>query len=281
MFNQVKTVLLLGCLTALLLGIGSFWGSSGLTIAFIFVLIMNVGSYFFSHKIVLMMYRAQPLKKSEYPWLHKMVKELCQKADLPLPKLYIVPSEQPNAFATGRNPEHAVVACTHGILQLLTKEELKGVLSHELSHVKNRDILISTIAATIAGVISYVGLMVRWGAIFGGLGGRDDRGGGLLELLVLGILTPLLALILQLAVSRSREYLADAAGAKLLKDGRPLASALAKLERGTKQIPMRLGNQASSALFIANPFSGKGIMRWLSTHPPMEQRVQRLKSMKF
>lgn len=278
--NQLKTVLLLGILTALLLWVGSFWGSQGLTIAFLFVLIMNLVSYFWSHKIVLAMYQAKPLKKTEYPWLHSMVRELCQKASIPMPELYIIPSEQPNAFATGRNPEHAVVACTHGILRLLSREELKGVLSHELCHVKNRDILVSTIAATIAGVISYIGNMVQFGAIFGG-GSRDERGGGFLQLIVLGILTPILAMLLQLAISRSREYLADESGAKLLKTGLPLASALTKLDHGARQIPMRLGNQATAALFIANPFSGREVLSWLSTHPPIRDRVKRLKNMQF
>lgn len=240
---------------------------------------MNFVSYFWSDKIVLMMYQAKPLKIQEYPWLHSLVKDLCKKAELPLPKLYLIPSEQPNAFATGRNPNHAAVACTEGILKLLSREELRGVLGHELSHVKNRDILICTIAATIAGVISYIGSMVRWGGMMGG-GNREDKG-GLLELVVLGILTPILAVLLQLAISRSREYLADESGAKLLKDGKHLASALLKLESGTRQVPMRMGNQATSALFIANPFSGRSILGWLSTHPPIPERVSRLKKMKF
>ncbi|MEK6963321.1 MAG: zinc metalloprotease HtpX [Nanoarchaeota archaeon] len=277
--NYLKTVLLLGILTGLCLWVGSFWGSSGLTFAFIIVLLMNFVSYFWSDKIVLMMYQAKPLKIQEYPWLHSLVKDLCKKAELPLPKLYLIPSEQPNAFATGRNPNHAAVACTEGILKLLSREELRGVLGHELSHVKNRDILICTIAATIAGVISYIGSMVRWGGMMGG-GNREDKG-GLLELVVLGILTPILAVLLQLAISRSREYLADESGAKLLKDGKHLASALLKLESGTRQVPMRMGNQATSALFIANPFSGRSILGWLSTHPPIPERVSRLKKMKF
>ncbi len=225
------------------------------------------------------MYRARPLKAGEYAWLQEVVKDLCKKAELPLPRLYLIPSEQPNAFATGRDPKHAVVACTEGILKLLSREELRGVLGHELSHVKNRDILVCTIAATIAGVISYIGMMVRWGGMFGG--NRDDKGGSLLELVVLGILTPLLAVLLQLAISRSREYLADESGAKLLKDGKPLASALLKLESSTRQFPMRMGNQATSALFIANPFSGKSVLGWLSTHPPIPERVNRLKRMRF
>lgn len=277
--NQFKTLLLLGVLTALGLWVGSFWGSSGLTWALVVVLVMNGISYFWSDKIVLMMYRAQPLREGEYTWLHGMIKELCKKAELPLPKLYLIPSEQPNAFATGRNPDRAVVACTEGILKLLSKEELKGVLGHELSHVKNRDILVCTIAATLAGVISYIGSMVRWGGTMGN--NREEGGSGFLGLIVLGILTPILAVLLQLAISRSREYLADESGARLLKDGKPLASALLRLERGTRQIPMRLGNPATSALFIANPFSGREVMGWLSTHPPIPERVRRLKNMKF
>ncbi len=277
--NQLKTVLLLGVLTALCLWVGSFWGSSGLTVALLFVLLMNGISYFWADKIVLMLYQAKPLTSQQHPWLHELVKDLCRKAALPLPKLYLIPSEQPNAFATGRDPKHAVVACTEGILKLLSREELKGVLGHELSHIKNRDILVCTIAATIAGVISYIGAMVRWGGMLGG--NREDKGGGLLELIVLGILTPLLAVLLQLAISRSREYLADESGARLLRDGKPLASALQKLESGTRQIPMRLGNQASSALFIANPFSGREVLGWLSTHPPISERVKRLKRLRF
>jgi len=278
-YNQLKTVLLLGLLSALVLGVGSLFGQSGLTTALVLVLGMNLVSYFWSHKIVLMMYQAKPMKPTDHPWLHSMIKDLCQKAGLPLPKLYLIPSEQPNAFATGRNPKNGVVACTAGILKLLSREELKGVLGHELCHIKNRDILVGTIAATIAGVISYIGNMVQWGAMFGG--NRDERGGGLLQLLVLGILTPLLAMLLQMAISRSREYLADESGAKLLKDGKPLASALLKLESSTRHIPMRLGNQATAALFIANPFSGRQVLSWLSTHPPIPERVKRLNSLKF
>lgn len=281
--NQIKTVLLLGSLTAILLLIGSYFGGpSGLTIALLISVLMNVGMYWFSHKIVLTMYRAKPLQKSQYPWLHTMVKELAHDAGLPMPALYLVPSQTPNAFATGRNPKNAVVACTEGILSLLTREELRGVLAHELSHVKNRDMLVTTIAATIAGVISYAAMMARWAAIFGGMGGRDNEGGGnMLSFVVLAIVAPLIAVILQLAISRSREYLADASGATLIKNGAPLSAALQKLESSNRSHPMRFGSPATSSLFIVNPFRGAALAGLFSTHPSTASRVERLKGMKF
>ncbi|MBI1969463.1 zinc metalloprotease HtpX [Candidatus Woesearchaeota archaeon] len=281
-FNQVKTVLLLGALTGLLLFIGNLLGGmQGLTIAFLFSVLMNVGMYWFSDKIVLMMYRAREATKKDYPEYHAMIEDICKKAGLPKPKLYIVPSTTPNAFATGRSPKHAAVACTEGILQLLNKEELRGVLSHEMSHVKNRDILITTIAATIAGVISYVAMMARWAAIFGGMGGRDNNGrGNILGFLVIAILAPIIALILQLAISRSREYLADHTGAKLIKNPLPLADALQKLETANKHHPMKFGNPATSSLFIVNPFSGRALLQLFSTHPPLAERVRRLREMR-
>lgn len=282
-FNQLKTVALLGMLTGVLLAVGGYFGgSSGLTIALLISIGMNVGMYWFSHKIVLAMYRAKPLQKSQYPWLHTMVKELAHDAGLPMPTLYLVPSQTPNAFATGRNPKHAVVACTEGILSLLSKEELRGVLAHELSHVKNRDMLVTTIAATIAGVISYAAMMARWAAIFGGIGGRDNEGGSnMLSFLVLAIVAPLIAVILQLAISRSREYLADASGAKLIKNGAPLSTALQKLESSNKAHPMRFGSPATSSLFIVNPFRGAALAGLFSTHPSTASRVERLKGMRF
>lgn len=281
--NQFKTVLLLGSLTAVLLFVGMMLGgASGLTFAFIFVLLMNLGSYFYSDKIVLFIYRAKETDKKSNPKLFTMVEEIAKTAGIPMPKVYIIPSEQSNAFATGRNPEHAAVAFTKGILSLLSDEELKGVIAHEISHIKNRDILISTIAATIAGVISYVAMMARWAAIFGGIGGRDsDAGENILEFLVLAILAPILAVLIQLAISRSREYLADETGAAILKKSTGLASALKRLEEDANSHPMRLGNYSTAHMFITNPFSGKALMNLFSTHPSIEKRVARLKQMKF
>lgn len=280
--NQLKTTILLASLTALLLFVGRLIGGyGGLMIGFAFAVLMNFGAYFFSDKIVLAMYRARPVSQKEAPDFHSAVKEITHLAGLPMPKLYIIPTSTPNAFATGRNPKHAAVACTEGILKLLNKEELRGVLAHEVSHIKNRDILVQTVAATIAGVISYIATMAQWAALFGGFGGRDnDSGPNVLSLLVLAILTPLIATIIQLAISRSREYLADETGAKTIKNPHALASALAKLEQGIKHDPMRFGNPTTSSLFIANPFSARGMVGLFSTHPPMEKRIARLEGMK-
>ena len=279
--NQLKTVLLLGLLTGLLLGVGQLVGGiNGLTIAFIFAIIMNFGAYWFSDKIVLAMYRAKEVKESEAHRLFKIVREVSQMASIPMPKVYIIPSDASNAFATGRNPKHAAVAATQGILDLLNDDELKGVIAHEIAHVRNRDILIQSVAATIAGVISYVAFMARWAAIFGGFG-RDRDSGNLIQLLVLAIVTPLLAMIIQLAISRSREYHADETGAKIIHSPFGLASALEKLDHDVKKHPMRLGNQSTAHLFILNPFSARGMMSLLSTHPPMQERIRRLKDMKI
>jgi len=280
--NQFKTAILLGLLTGILLLVGSFWGATGLTIAFIFVLLMNGLSYFFSDKLVLWIYKAKEVSKKEEPLIHKIVEQVSHLAGIPKPKVYLIPSEQPNAFATGRNPKHASVAFTKGIIGLLTEEELKGVTAHEISHVKNRDVLIGTIAATIAGVIGYVAAMARWGAIFGGFGGRDDdNGGGLIQLIVIGILMPILATLIQLAISRSREYLADETGSRLLKDSKHLASALRKLEDYGKNKPLGFGTPETANLFIVNPFKMSGIMSLLSTHPPMDERIKKLNQIKF
>ncbi len=279
--NQTKTVLLLGLLTALLLGFGYFLGgASGLTFAFLFSLAINFGFYWFSDKLVLKMYRAQPLKESDHPEVHKSIEDIAQQAHLPKPKMYLVPQQTPNAFATGRNPQNAVVAVTSGILQLLNKDELKGVLAHEMSHIKNRDLLISTLAAAIAGTISYLAMMVRWAAIFGGFGGRDRQGSGL-ELLVLAFLAPFIALLIRMAVSRSREYLADSTGAKLIGNPEALASALEKLERANKAVPMKKGNPATSHLFIVNPFRKFSLLHMFSTHPPLNKRVEKLRNFSF
>jgi len=276
--NQLKTVVLLALLTALLLWIGSFWGTSGLIIGLIFAIVLNFGSYWFSDKIVLRMYHAKQVSESEAPRLHKLVREVTQLANLPMPKVYIVPTKNPNAFATGRNPKNAAIACTEGILELLNDDELKGVIAHEASHIKNRDTLIQVVAATIAGVISYAAMMARWGAIFGGFGGRDRDGGSGMELLFLAIVTPIIATLLQLAISRSREFLADESAAKTLHNSFGLANALEKLEQGVKKNPLRFGSQATSCLFISNPFRG-GLLNFFSTHPPMAERINKLKSM--
>ena len=280
MINQFKTVLLLGALTGLFLGIGYFFGPSGLTIALIMALVMNLISYFFAHKIVLFMYRAKEADKTKYKGLYRDVKQVSELANLPMPKVYIVPTKTPNAFATGRNPKHSVVAVTEGILELLSERELKGVIAHELSHIKNRDILIGTIAAVIAGAISYIAFMARWGAIFGG-GDRDKGGSSMIGLLLVGIITPIVALIIQLAISRSREYLADRTGALTIKDPNALADALTKLHSGVKHNPLKFGNEAMSSMFIVNPFTMKGMMSLLSTHPSLEERVGRLRSLKL
>ena len=277
--NQLKTAILLAVLTALFLWIGSLFGKAGFYFALVFAGLMNFGSYWFSHKIVLWMYRAKEAKQFEYPKLYKAVREVSKLAGLPMPKVYIIPSEQSNAFATGRNKNHAAVACTEGILKLMTEEELKGVIAHEFSHIQNRDILISTIAGTIAGVISYIGAMARWSAIFGSR--DDDRGGNLISLLILGIITPLIAALIQLAISRSREYLADETGARIVKNPNALASALEKLEEDGKRHPMRFGSPSTAHLFISNPFRSGMFINLFQTHPPLAERVKRLRNMKI
>ncbi|MBW2978121.1 zinc metalloprotease HtpX [Candidatus Woesearchaeota archaeon] len=280
MKNQIKTVVLLGLLTGLLLGVGQLLGGrGGLFIGLVFAILMNFGAYWFSDKIVLRMYRAKEIKENDEPELYRIVKEVAHLAKLPMPKVYIIPTENPNAFATGRNPSKSAVACTVGIMNLLNKDELKGVIAHEMAHIKNRDTLIQAVAATIAGVISYLAFMARWAAIFGGMGGRDRDGGGMFELLALAIITPLIATILQLAISRSREYLADETGAKTIHNPYNLADALEKLEAGVKRNPLRFGSPSTSSLFIVNPFSGRGFIKWFSTHPPMKERVKRLRQM--
>lgn len=279
--NQIKTVLLLGLLTSILLAIGAYFGGQqGIVFAFIFAMIMNFGSYWFSDKLVLRMYRAREASVSEYPRLHQIINELAEEAKIPKPKVYILPTHVSNAFATGRNPHHSAIAVTAGILDLLTESELKAVLAHEMGHIKNRDILVSTIAATIASVISFIAFMARWAAIFGGFGGRD-RGRNIIELLVLAILAPIIALIIRLAISRSREYLADETSAKLTKHPEFLASALRKIEQDTKVHPMRMGSETTSHLFIVNPFRASALLNLFSTHPPVEKRIEKLNSIKI
>ena len=284
MFNQFKTVILLAALSGLLLLIGSLiGGASGLTVALILALIMNVGSYFFSHKLVLMMYRAKEAPKSEFPDLHKSVEEAAKAANIPKPKVYIVPSENPNAFATGPNYKNSVVAVTQGIMKLLSKEELKGVIAHEVAHIKNRDMLISTIAATIATVITYVAHMAQFAALFGGMG-RDDneKGGNIIGLLFLAILAPIAAMLIQLAISRSREYIADETGAKLIRNPSSLANALLKLDSHGKNTPMKLGDTSTNHMWIVNPFrGGQSFVNLFMTHPPISERVKKLKELKL
>ncbi len=279
--SKLKTYLLLALLTILLVVIGDLiGGKSGMTIALVMAGVMNFVSYWWSDKIVLAMYRAKEVSPQEAPELHRIVSELAHAAGIPKPRVYIIPTDHPNAFATGRGPGHAAVAVTTGILNLLTERELRGVLSHELSHIRNRDVLIMTVAATIAGAITYLAYMARWAAIFGGFGGDDeDRGGNLLVILLISILAPLAAMIVQLAISRSREYLADATGAKISRDPLALASALRKLAYGAAKRPLQSANPATAHLFIVTPFRGGGITSLFSTHPPIEDRIRRLEEM--
>ncbi|MCX7823030.1 MAG: zinc metalloprotease HtpX [Syntrophobacterales bacterium] len=285
MGNQLRTFFLLGLLTVLIVLIGkAIGGSHGMVIALVIAALMNLGSYWFSDKIVLAMYGAQQVSEDEAPQLYAMVRELSQRAGLPMPKVCIIPTESPNAFATGRNPEHAVVAVTEGILRLLKPHELKGVLAHEIAHIKDRDILIGSIAATFAGAIMVLADMARWSAILGGAKSEDEEGGGVLGIvgtIVLSILAPLAALLIQMAISRSREYLADEEGAKLSGNPEFLASALEKLAYGAERIPMEEAKPATAHMFIVNPLTGGGILQLFSTHPPIEERIRRLRSMAF
>jgi len=281
MNNALKTTALLGLLTGLLVLIGGYFGGTqGMAAAFIIAFLMNFGSYWFSDRIVLAMYRAQAVTEAEAPNLYRIVRGLAQRAHMPMPRIYIIPTDTPNAFATGRNPEHAAVAATQGILRVLDEEELEGVLSHELAHVRNRDTLISTVAATLAGVIVMLARMAMWMPFFGG-GGRDeeDRGGGVLGFLLLAILAPIAATLIQLAISRSREFQADESGAMLSHKPYALASALQKLEVAADRLPMD-ANPATSHLFIVNPLRGDALFRLFSTHPPIEERIARLRALR-
>jgi heat shock protein HtpX len=277
MGNTIKTTLLLGLLTGIILWVGGYLGGqNGMMIAFMFAIIMNFGAYWFSDKIVLAMYRAQQVDPAQAPELYRMVERLAQAAGIPTPRVFIIPSESPNAFATGRNPQHAVVAVTQGILKLMEDKELEGVLAHELSHIKNRDILISSIAATLAGAIMMIANMAKWAAIFGGVG-RDEegRGGGILGLIAMAIVAPLAAMLVQLAISRTREYHADATASEVAGNPYGLAKALEKLGKATQRIPLN-ANPATSHMFIVNPLSGHGLLTLFSTHPPLEERIKRL-----
>jgi heat shock protein HtpX len=274
--NQLKTVFLMGLLTVLVIFIGgALGGSNGMRMAFIFALVMNFGSYWFSDKIALSMNRAQPILREDNPELYDIVEKLAYNADLPMPKIYMTPSPQPNAFATGRNPNHAAVAVTQGIMHILNREELEGVIAHELAHIKNRDILISTLAAVMAGVITMLADWAQWALMFGGLGGDDEDGASGLAALPMIIIGPIAALLVQMGISRSREYLADATGAEIAGNSYGLAQALIKLQRGSERVPMNV-SPAASHLFIVNPFSGQRLASLFSTHPSTEERVKRL-----
>lgn len=280
MGNALKTTLLLGLLTGFLLFIGEYFGGrNGMILALVFAGVMNFVSYFFSDKIALAMYRARPVTREELPRAYQIVERLTQRIGIPMPKMYVIPTDSPNAFATGRNPSHASVAVTQGILNLLNDDEMEGVLAHELGHVRNRDILISSIAATIAGAITFLARMAMWGAMFGGYGGRDDRdrGGGIGALFMI-ILAPIAAMLIQLAVSRSREYAADDTGAHLTGNPYALASALRKLDAYSRRVPLQ-ASPSTAHLFIVQPFlgvSGLNLANLFSTHPPIAKRIERL-----
>ena len=282
--NTFRTTILLAVLTALLMWIGNMLGGGqGAIIALLIAGGINFFSYWFSDKIVLKMYGGQEVTAQDDPELYGMVQDLAQRAGLPMPKVYLLPQDTPNAFATGRNPEHAAVAVTDGIRRILSKRELAGVLGHELSHVKNRDILVSTIAATLAGAIGYLAQMAQWAMIFGGNRDRDEEGGGnIFGLIVMMIVAPIAAMLIQMAVSRSREYGADEGGAKVTGDPLALASALRKLHMGAQNIPLHVNNATANAtahMFIVNPLTGHGLASLFSTHPPMEERIARLEAM--
>jgi len=276
MMNTARTVMLMTLLTLVLVGAGgALGGQSGALFALIMAAVMNLGSYWFSDKIVVKMYKGQQVESGP---LFEVVAELCQRNNLPLPKVYILPQQTPNAFATGRNPEHAVVAATQGIMSILSREELKGVMAHELGHVQNRDILIGSIAATIAGAISYMAHMAQWAMIFGG---RDDEDSNPVAMIAMMILAPIAAMLVQMAISRSREYGADQTGAKYCGNPHSLASALRKLENANQVAPMARVNEATAHMFIVNPLKGGGLRALFSTHPPMEERIQRLEGMQL
>lgn len=279
--NTLKAWLLMGALSILLVLMGNaIGGSSGAMLFFIIAMGMNFFGYFYSDKLAIKMTRSYPVSQAEAPELYEMVRRLSQRAGLPMPKVYIQPSDQPNAFATGRNPANSAVAVTEGILRILNPQELEGVLAHELAHIKNRDVLVGTIAAALAGAISMMGNALQWGAIFG-MGRSDDEegGGGLVGSLVMAIIFPIAAMIIQMAISRSREYMADATGSQIAGSPDGLSNALLKLESAAHRVPMNV-SPATSHLFIINPLSGASLARLFSTHPPIEERVQRLRGMR-
>ena len=279
--NRVKTAMLLATLTALFLWFGqALGGRDGLMLALAFTTVMNFASYWWSDKIVLKMYGAKEIDEAQSPELYSIVRNLAQAGQIPMPKVYLIPEEAPNAFATGRNPQHAAVAVTEGLLRMLSREEIAGVLGHELGHVRNRDTLIMVVAAPLAGALSMLASMAQWGMILGGgRGSDDDRGGNQIALLVGIIVAPLAAMLIQMSISRSREFLADEAGAQFSGNPMALASALRKIQGYSEQVPMQHGTPATAHLFIINPFSGGGMAKLFSTHPPTEERIARLQAM--
>ncbi|MDE3178420.1 MAG: zinc metalloprotease HtpX [Acidobacteriota bacterium] len=278
MWNNFKTTILLACLTGVLLAIGDLWaGRQGITIAIILAAVMNLGSYFFSDKIAIASSGAKPITREENPRIYQIVERLAAKANIPVPKIYMIPTDSPNAFATGRNPNHASVAVTRGILELCNDTEMEGVLAHELGHVKNRDILISAVVATVAGAITYIAQMVMWAEMFGGFGGSNEgEGGGIFSALAMMIMAPLAATLIQLAISRSREYQADSTGAHITGNPQGLASALEKIDQWSKRVPMRVP-PSTAHLYCAQPLtSGQMFSALFSTHPPIQKRIDRL-----
>ena len=282
MSNIFKTGLLLAVLTAMLVLIGgAIGGQQGMAVAFVMALLMNFASYWFSDRIVLAMYGARPVDEAAAPGLHAIVRRLTTRAGLPMPRVYLLPEDTPNAFATGRDPRHAAVAVTEGIMRVLDADELEGVLAHELAHVKNRDVLISTIAATLAGAITYLAHMAQWAAMFGGRSGDDDeRGSNPVGLVLMAVLAPIAAMLVQLAVSRAREFAADATGARIAGRTAGLAQALGKLQLANQAAPMA-ANPSTAHLFIVNPLSGSALLRLFSTHPPLEERIARLRGLRI
>ncbi|MBZ2173556.1 zinc metalloprotease HtpX [Nitratidesulfovibrio sp. SRB-5] len=281
MTSQIKTAMLLALLSGIIIVLGgAMGGKTGIMIALILALVMNVGSYWYSDKIVLSMYGAQEVSPQDAPMLHAMVEELAAHAGIPKPRVCVIPEDAPNAFATGRDPAHGVVAVTHGIMRILSPEELKGVLAHEIGHIANRDILVQTVAGVLASVIVSVANMMQWAAIFG-FGRSDDEEGGTSPLvaILMAIVAPIAASLIQFAISRSREYLADETGARLAGNPLYLAGALAKLQAWSQKVPMQHGSQATAHMFIVNPFSGASMASLFSTHPPMEERIARLQAM--
>ncbi len=279
MWNNFKTTILLACLTGVLLAIGQIWfGRQGLTIALILAAVMNLGSYFFSDKIAIASSGAVPISREENPRIYQIVERLAGKANVPVPKIYMIPTDSPNAFATGRNPAHASVVVTRGIMELCNDTEIEGVLAHELGHVKNRDILISAVVATVAGAITYIAQIAMWAEMFGGYGGggREEREGGIFSALAMIIVAPLAATLIQLAISRSREYEADSTGAHITGNPQGLASALEKIDQWSKRVPMQV-SPATAHLYCAQPLTSGQILSGLfSTHPPIKKRVERL-----
>jgi heat shock protein HtpX len=279
--NQAKTFFLMVVLTIILVALGSLiGGKNGAMLMFIIALGMNLVSYWFSDRIVLAMYHAQPVDQGQAPELYNTVATLAQKASIPMPRVYIIEEDSPNAFATGRNPEHGVVAVTTGILRLLSRQELEGVLAHELSHIKHRDILVQTVAAAMAGAITMIANWARFAALFGGSRDGDDEGGGnIISVIIFSMIAAFAAMLIQLAISRSREYYADEGGAHLAGNPLFLANALRKLQMGVQRVPMQDANPSTAHMFILNPFRAKGVLALFSTHPPMEERIQRLEEM--